>query len=106
MSEHLAWVVVALQVAVLLALALTPGEPPPRVELFELLWAAARRPTFYPLVALLTAGPILTALALREPGRQRAWLATAWCAFTLIALVAFGPRLVVMIDVLWWYVQQ
>ncbi|MFW6060129.1 MAG: hypothetical protein ACODAQ_08100 [Phycisphaeraceae bacterium] len=102
-AEHMAMVVMAIQLSVVLALALVPGEPPRmQIGFLEGLWASARRPTFYPFVALLTAGPVLTVLALRWPGRHRAWLALAWCAFALVGMIVFGRRVAVMVDVVWW----
>ena len=102
MAEHAALVVIALQVSLVLALVLVPGEPPTtRMAWVELLWASARRPTFYPFVAVLTAGPALTLLAVREAGRHRAWLALAWCAFSLVLMLVFARRIAVMLDVLW-----
>ncbi len=103
----MALVVLVLQVLVLVALALTPGEPPAmRMALLERLWAAARQPTFYPLIALLIGGPVLTLLALRMAGRHQAWLAMGWCGFAFVLMIAFGHRVAVMLDVLWWYANR
>lgn len=104
-AGRLTAVVMALQVSLLAVLALVPGEPP-RLQFtwLELLWAAGRRPTFYPLLAVFTAGPALTLLAVAVPGRHRAWLALSWCAFSLALMVLFGRRIAVMLDVLWWQV--
>lgn len=94
--------VVALQAAVLLAFAVTPGEPPAGGTLWQLLWAASRRPTFYPLVALLLAGPPLTVLAWRIAGPHRRWLVAGWVVFLAVAVPLFGHRIWVMLRVLWW----
>lgn len=101
-AEHMAMVVMALQVSLVLAMALVPGEPP-RVQMnwLELLWSSARRPMFYLLLAALIGGPALTLLAVRQPGRHRAWLALAWCAFSLVLMILFARRVAVMLDVLW-----
>lgn len=104
MAEHLALVVIALQAVLLLAFAATPTDPPPRITLFELLWASARKPTFYPLVALILAGPPLTILALRKAGRHRWWLAISWVGFAALLIACFGQRVAVMLRVLWWQV--
>lgn len=107
MAEHMAMVVMAVQVSALMALMLVPGRPPIlQVEFLEMLWASARRPTFYPLVALFTAGPLLTVIAVWQPGRHRAWLALAWCMFALVGIIAFGRRVAVMVDIVWWQVFQ
>ena len=104
MTEHVALVIIALQAVLLLALAATPADPPPRITLFELLWASARKPTFYPLVALMLAGPPLTVIAMRKTGRHRWWLALSWMGFTAILIACFGQRVAVMLRVLWWQV--
>lgn len=104
-AEHAALVVIALQVSLLLALLLVPGDPPTvRLRWLDLLWAAGREPMFYPFVAVWTAGPALTFIALRRPGPHRLWLLTAWAAFVLVLILAFGRRVAVMMDVLWWQV--
>lgn len=103
-AERASLVVLALQGAVLLALAVTPGDPPggQTLTLWQLLWAASRKPTFYPLVGLLLAGPVLTLVAWRITGRHRAWLVAGWLVFLAVAVPFFGQRLVVMLRVLWW----
>ncbi len=103
-AARLALVVLALQGAVLLALAMTPGDPPggARLTLWQLLWASARKPTFYPLVGLLVAGPVLTVVAWRLRGPHRSWLVLGWGAFLAIAVPVYGFRLAVMLRVLWW----
>lgn len=107
-AQRMALAVTALQLALLVALWATPGEPPRGsggaggVTLWQLLWASARKPTFYPLVALLLAGPALSVVAWRIAGRHRLWLVTSWVAFAAIALPTFGDRLSVMLRVLWW----
>lgn len=98
----MAQVVIALQVSLVLALVLVPGDPPEvRLTWLELLWASARRPMFYPFVAVLIAGPVLTLLAVSQPGRHRAWLALGWCAFSLVIMLLFARRIAVMLEVLW-----
>ncbi|MCG8510989.1 MAG: hypothetical protein MI741_17335, partial [Rhodospirillales bacterium] len=57
LAIHLTWTVLALQGAVLLTLAMTPNKTPPDGRLFELLWASARKPQFYPLIALILFAP-------------------------------------------------
>lgn len=101
-AQRLALVVLALQGALLVALAVTPGDPPASGTLWQLLWAASRRPTFYPLVALLLAGPPLTWAAWRVRGVHRRWLAVGWGVFGIIAMTYFAGRLAVMLRVLWW----
>ena len=98
----MAWAVVLLQGAMLLTLAVTPAEPPPRVTLFQLIWASARKPTFYPFVALLLAGPAFTLLAWQWRGRHRAVLMLGWLVFAGLTAHYFGERVMAMWRVIWW----
>jgi hypothetical protein len=103
-AARLALAVLLLQGAVLLTWYVTPGEPPrgQTLTMWQLLWASSRKATFYPLVALLVAGPVLTVLACRVDGRHRLWLVCGWVGFALVATHAFSHRLEVMLRVLWW----
>ncbi len=101
---RLTWLVVALQAALLLTLAATPADPPTGPHPLQLLWAWMHKPTFYPLVALLGAGPPLSWLAWRTPGQHRAALLCVWAGFLLILLTTFGHRTAVMLRILWWQV--
>lgn len=94
--------VLLLQFSLLLTLAVTPTWHPPRVRLFELLWAAMHRPTFYPMVALLIGGPALTVLAWRVRGRHRALLILGWATCIALCIIFFEQRLILMLDVLRW----
>lgn len=96
------WTVVALQAALLLTLAVTPGDPPRASHLLQLIWAWMHKPTFYPLVALLCAGPPLSWLAWQTPGRHRAAIALAWALFLIVLATQFGERTAVMLRILWW----
>ncbi len=98
--------VLALQAALLLTLAVTPSDPPSGPHLLRLLWASMHRPTFYPLVALLVGGPALTWIAWRTPGRHRTVLIWAWVVFLAVLISAFGDRTVVMLRVLWWHLNR
>jgi hypothetical protein len=98
------WIVIALQAALLLTLAATPSDPPNGPHFLQLIWAWMHKPTFYPLVALLIAGPPLTWLACRTPGRHRTALLAAWIVFGIILITAFGDRTLVMLRILWWRV--
>lgn len=102
LAQRLTLIVLAMQGALLVALAVTPGDPPTRGTLWQLLWAASRRPTFYPLVILLMAGPPLSWLAWQVRGVHRRWLAIGWGTFTALLLVFFSHRVDVMLRVLWW----
>ncbi len=90
----------------LLTLAVTPTDPPARMPLFELLWARAHKPSFYPLVALLIGGPALTWLAWQTPGRHRWALTVVWALFLTVLIGFFNDRAAVMLRVLWWQVSQ
>lgn len=101
-SGQLTWIVIGLQAALLLTLAATPADPPRGPHLFKLIWAWMHKPTFYPLVALLCAGPPLTWLAWQTSGRHRAALVLAWAVFLIILFSVFGHRTTVMLRILWW----
>jgi hypothetical protein len=101
LADRLTTLVIMLQLAVLLTFLVTPTSLPPRMTLFELLWAWSRRPTFYPLVALLMAGPVLTVLAWTQRGLHRPILAASWVIFTYFAITVYGDRLALMLRLLW-----
>ncbi len=94
--------VALLQGAMLLTWAVAPTWDPPRVMLFELIWAWMHQPAFYPFVALLLGGPVLTFIAWRIKGKHKPWLAASWIVFSLITWLVFEHRLLVMVDVLRW----
>lgn len=99
-------VVMALQAALLVTLWVTPSTLPPRLTLLELLWALPRRPTFYPLLAVLTAGPTLTLIACQLRGRHRIWLLIAWPMFVTVLVTLFGERVALMLRIVWWQMRQ
>lgn len=86
----------------ILTLAVTPTDPPSGLTWRTLIWAWMHKPTFYPLTALLVAGPILSLLAWQTPGRHRTILVLAWIVFLSVLFGVFGERAVVMLRVLWW----
>lgn len=96
--------VISLQGALLLTLWVTPTWTPPRVQFIELLWAWMHRPTFYPLVALIAAGPLMTLVAWTSPGRHRLWLVLSWLVFAVVLTQYYGDRSRVMLRTLWWVV--
>lgn len=85
----------------LLTLAVTDTWHPPRIGLLELLWAWMHRPTFYPLVALLVGGPVLTIIAWRMRGRHHLPLLLSWLIFGVAAWYFFERRIDLMLRVLW-----
>ncbi len=101
-AHWMTWAVVLLQGAMLLTLAVTPAAAPPRGTFFQLLWASARKPTFYPFVALLIGGPALTLLAWQMRGRDRAVLIASWFVFAGLTAHFFGERVMTMWRVVWW----
>lgn len=103
-GSHLTWLVVALQSAMLLTLWVTPTWQPPRVRLFELIWAWMHRPTFYPLAALMVVGPIASVMAWCCRGRHGRWLLLSWLVFLTIMAGGFSERVSTMARVLWWVV--
>lgn len=105
-SQRLTWVVIGLQSALLITMWATPSDPPSGPHLLRLLWAWMHKPSFYPLVALLIAGPPLTYLAWRTPGRHRAAIVAAWLIFLTILVTAFGERTWIMLRILWWHVNR
>lgn len=94
--------VAILQGAMLLTWWVAPTWDPPRVRIMNLIWAWMHQPTFYPFVALLIGGPVLTVIAIRIAGTHRIWLVVSWLAFCLVAWNVFQHRLLVMVDVLRW----
>lgn len=101
-ARRVTWGVIILQSALLLTMAVTPTWIPPRVKMFELIWAAMREPIFYPLIAVFTFGPGMTLTAWIVPGRHRAVLAIAWSVFLVAVMSLYGDRVGVMMRVLWW----
>jgi len=104
-QRRLAWrltaAVALLHGALLLTLAV--GEDRPwRLAPFELLWAWANQPMFYPLVAVGVLGPVLTALAWWVPGRHRYYLLGIWAAGILVNAALFAGRVGLMLDILHW----
>ena len=98
--------VIVLQMAVLLTLWITPTWTPPKMKLVELLWAWLHEPTFYPFIALLIGGPILTAIAWCYRGPHRLWLVLAWVIFIAVLFGGFHDRVMAMIRVLWWRITE
>ncbi len=94
--------VVLLQWSLLLTLWVTPTWTPPKMKFFELLWAWLHRPTFYPLVALVVGGPVLSVLAWAGRGTHRIWLVISWVAFAGAIHHWFSDRFMAMLRVLWW----
>ncbi|MFA9477070.1 hypothetical protein ACERK3_02060 [Phycisphaerales bacterium AB-hyl4] len=105
-AEHMAMVVLALQATLLLTFQVTPSRLPPRLTLLELLWALPQRPTFYPFIAVFLAGPPLTVLACRVPGKHRTWLIVGWIIFLSLLLTFFGDRVSLMLRILEWQFHQ
>jgi hypothetical protein len=105
-AARLFWCVVALQGAVLVAMSVTSNWPRSGLTLLELLWAAAHKPLFYVLVALLVGGPALTLLAWRLSRDIRGWLVAAWVAFIAVMATQFHDETSLMLRVLWWAIQN
>jgi len=101
-ARSLAIGVVVLHAMLLLTLELTGPWDPPRVPLFELLWASARRPSIQLAVLVLLVTPVCTAMAWSIRGRHRWWLAASWCVLIAVLLLRFARRLEVIWNVLWW----
>lgn len=105
-ATRLFWAVVALQGAVLVAMAVTSDWPRSGLTLFELLWAAAHKPLFYVLVALLVGGPALTLTAWRLSRESRGWLVAAWVGFVAVMATQFQEETSLMLRVLWWAIRN
>lgn len=99
-ATRLAWAVVALQGALLLTLTVTEPADPPKGTVLELFWASTQRAVFYPLVALLIGGPVLTIMAWQAKGRHRSLLMIAWPLFFAVLLYFFEARFRVMLKAL------
>lgn len=101
LASRLTTLVIALQGALLLTLWVTPTWTPPQMRLLELLWAWMHRPTFYPLVALIIGGPLLTGVAWCWPGRHRLWLIVGWLGLIILLTQFHRERILAMLRVLW-----
>ena len=104
LGSRLTWVVIALQSAMLLTLWVTPTWQPPRVRLFELVWAWMHQPTFYPVAALIVVGPIASVMAWSCRGKHMRWLLLSWVIFIAILIECFSQRVAAMTRVLWWLI--
>lgn len=101
-AQHLTAAVVVLHLVMLLALELTGPWDPPRVPLFELLWAGARRPTIQLAVLVVLITPVATMLAWLVKGKHRWLLAASWLVLGLVLATRFPRRVEVIMNVLWW----
>jgi hypothetical protein len=97
-------IVVLLHVVMLLTWWLAPSWNPPRVQLFELIWAWMHQPTFYPFVALVIGGPTLSVFAWHITGKHHRVIAVSWCVFMALLVTQFSGRAMMMGKVLWWAV--
>jgi len=95
-----------MQAAVLVTLAVTSDWGATSGALGERLWAWMNRPAFYPLVALLVGGPILSVLAWRVKGAHRWVIVLSWVAFIAIALWAFPGKVESMLRVILWVAEH
>jgi hypothetical protein len=102
LETRLTLAVAALHAALVLTLAMDNDSLPLRVGLFELLWAAAHKPMFYPLVAVIVIAPVLTALAWRPPGRHRYYLLGSWAVLIILSATVFNERIGLMLEILHW----
>lgn len=99
----LTFAVLFLQAALLVAFALDPSQPPRAGSFMQALWALGHKPSFYPLVGLLIAGPWTTWLALSRRGGHRRVVMASWALFLPLVMVMHGERIAVMLKVLWLY---
>lgn len=102
LAHRLTILVATLHGILLTTLAFAPDDLPIRIHVFELLWAAPRRPLFYPLIALLFIGPVLTLIAWQVRGHHRFYLLGAWAGSLLLLMTTFAERLGLMLEILWW----
>jgi hypothetical protein len=93
--------VVALQVALLATLGFTTRWQPPRVRVFEAIWAWVANVSFYPMLLLLIGGPVITWLAFKLDRRKVGLLFIAWAAFGVTLIMAFGTEAQAMLLTLW-----
>jgi len=100
-------VVALLQGAVLLTFAVTPTRWLPKPgDVWSLIWAYFHQPQFYPLLALMVGGPVLTAVAWSVRGRHRAILVITWVVFTAALFYLWRERVVTMLYVVWRLIQD
>jgi len=100
-AARLTLAVVLLHAALLLMLWLDPVDPPRRVPVMQLLWAAARRPSFVLLAVVVLVAPALTLLAWPVRGRHRAVLVLSWLVVLALAGWHYAHRLGVMLRILY-----
>ncbi|WP_432799788.1 hypothetical protein [Poriferisphaera sp. WC338] len=101
-------IIFALQTWLLLTLYFTTSDPPPRLHLFELIWALMHRPAFYPLVILILAAPPLTFIAFKirprtpiyHPRNHRTWLFIIWATTFSVLFIYFPHRIDLMLRIL------
>ena len=101
-AGRLTGVVVGCQAPFLVTLWVTPVWLPPKMRFIELVWAWMHRPTFYPLMVLVIAGPILSAVAWCCPGRHRLRLVASWLGLAVVLFWFHHDRVTAMLRVLWW----
>lgn len=102
--------VALIQTVALLTIAMMVADPPTGPKLVTLLWAQSHRLAFYPLALLLTAGPVLSWLAWRTPGKlpgnthmkHRLVIVCLWCLCLALLLTTLSERTGAMLRVLWW----
>ena len=101
LGRYLAVMVVGLQLVVIGTFFADPASDPIDLPLFQLLWAWMHKPSFYPLVALLIAGPLLTLICLRIRGPHRPALLLAWVVFGGVVYWLFWDRTLLKLEILW-----
>lgn len=102
LGRYLATCVVGLQLVCIGAFMADPAPMPLDLTFFQLLWAWMHKPSFYPFVALLLAGPPLTFLSMRIRGPHRPGLVLAWIVFLIVIYAFYYDRVMLKLKILWW----
>ena len=101
-ARYLTAGVFGLQLFFILTMIFDPAGEPIALPPFELLWAWMHQPSFYPFVAVLTFGPVLTIVAWRMRGPHRLLLIFSWLVVLVIVYVYFYERILLKMKILWW----
>lgn len=101
-ARYLTALVAALQLVTLGAMWADPASQPLNLLPFELFWAWMHKPSFYPVIAVLTVAPALSVLAWQVRGPHRIGLACCWLAFAAVIYFCFYERVALNLRILWW----
>ena len=100
-ANLLAWWLIGLHATILLIFWFDDPQPGGADDLFTLLWAAARKPQIYLLLALIAAAIPVTWYAGTARGPHRKWLFASWAVFLAVAGTLYAERIVTLLTIAW-----